>query len=96
MLRDPKSDAKLIKVEALTAIHSDFAPTGHAGVRRARQDDHPHTVQRLNVPSTTAKSAARPEADTLEELTAAKKDGHYEGRTRDLGVSRMKAISTTL
>lgn len=25
-----------------------------------------------------------------------KKDGHYEGRTRDLGVSRMKAISTTL
>ena len=24
------------------------------------------------------------------------KYGHYEGRTRDLGVSRMKAISTTL
>ena len=23
-------------------------------------------------------------------------DGHYEGRTRGLGVSRMKAISTTL
>jgi hypothetical protein len=27
---------------------------------------------------------------------AQKKAGHYEGRTRDLGVSRMKAISTTL
>jgi hypothetical protein len=95
VLRDPKPDAILIKFEALTTIHSDFAPTGQAGVRRARQDDHPHTAQRLNVPSTTVKSKAGPEAETGGAY-GHKKDGHYEGRTRDLGVSRMKAISTTL
>ena len=65
-----------------------------------RQDDFSQSAQRvydhpLATPATTKSNGINSQAE-VQGANGRKKDGHYEGRTRDLGVSRMKAISTTL
>ena len=83
-----KAQSKLLG--SVLRFMTSAAPSRSIGGRpRANFGNPPHTSQPSRYRG--GKIFVKP-SDSQQQ----QKDGHYEGRTRDLGVTRMKAISTTL